>query len=339
MEKTPNKRAKRAVFRGCAAILAAVILLVVTGFAFVDMLRGSEFVSDITQLSAGDYVTTNVDMILGYFAEEYNGSDEVTALYAVVPCDQYFAVVILPERYFDSGDVIYDSTYAFINGETAAVNDYILVTGTAEELTGDTSAMFYDWFGLNKDWMTEAGLIDSEVEDYANHLSLIALRVDRTGRLSTSWSLALSAVAWALLMYAMIVFLRLSLGKYAPAGSGDKPGEGENAEKSEKPKRSFRLRKAKAPEKPQESEASGKAENPGTDEYSDPTGASAAEKEPEVSGEDGKDADDGKADSPERTGSGKRPEAAGASLDEKQAEQPEGPDENGDDVLPKEEQL
>lgn len=216
MEKPTNKRAKRAVIRACAAAVLALVLLAATGFAVVDMLRGPDVTADMTGLAPGDFVTTNVDMILGYFAEEYNGKDEVTALYAVVPYGGRFAVVILPERYFDSADTVYDSTYDFINGRTAFINDYILVTGTAEELTDETAAMFYDWFGLNKDWMAEAGLVDADVQDYADHLSLVALRADMTGRLPAVWAWTLSGIAWALLMYAVIVFLRLTLGKYAP---------------------------------------------------------------------------------------------------------------------------
>ena len=224
MTKTTGKRAKRAFIRACAAILLALALLAATDFAIVDMLRGPKVTADASELSPGDYVTTNVDMILGYFAEEYNGSDEVTALYAVVPYGGRFAVIILPERYFDSADTVYNSTYDFINGRTAFINDYILVTGTAEELTDKTAAMFYDWFGLNKDWMAEAGLVDADVQDYADHLSLAALRADMTGRLPSVWAWVLSGIAWVLFMYAVAVFLRLTLGKYAPepeqAGSG-----------------------------------------------------------------------------------------------------------------------
>ncbi len=216
MKKTPNKRAKLALIRACAAIVLALVLLAVTGFAIADMLRGPAVTPDVTGLESGDYITTNVDMILGYFAEEYNSRDEVTALYAVVPYDGRFAVVILTERYFDSAYTVYDATYEFINGRTAFINDYILVTGTAEELTDETLAMFYDWFGLNKDWMTEAGLITGEVDDFAKCLSGVALRADMTGRLPSIWAWVLSGCAWLFIMYGVIVFLRLSLGKYEP---------------------------------------------------------------------------------------------------------------------------
>lgn len=203
--------------RACAAALLALALLAATGFAIVDLLRGPVVTADASQLSPGGYITTNVDMILGYFAEEYSsGSGETTAVYAVVPYDGRFFAVILPERYFDSADVIYSSTYDFINGRTDSINSYILVTGTAEELSEQTAAMFYDWFGLNLDWMTEAGLTGGEVDDYADHISLVALRADVTGRLPSAWTWALTGAAWALLIYAAAVFLRLTLGKYAP---------------------------------------------------------------------------------------------------------------------------
>lgn len=234
IKKKMNKRAKRAVIRACAAVFAALVMLAATGFAIVDLLRGSAAVADVTRLSSGDYVTVNIDMILGYFAEEYSrGSGETTAVYAIVPCNGRFCAVILPERYFDSAGVIYDSTYDFINGRTDSISSYILVTGTAEELTDETITMFYDWFGLNRDWMTEVGLTGGEVEDYADHISIIALRADTTGRLPSAWTWALTGAAWALLIYAAVVFLRLTLGKYAPKPEPEPEETPENTETEE----------------------------------------------------------------------------------------------------------
>jgi hypothetical protein len=214
MEKQKLTRAKKAVIRAVCAAVLAVILLAASGFAVVRLVSGAKIRADISDLEVGDYVTTNVDMILGYFAEEYNSKDEDTAYYAVVPYDGKFSVVILPQRYFESADVIFDETYDFINGRRDSINSYVLVTGTAEELSETTAGMFYDWFGLNKDWMTEAGLIDGEVEDYADYLSVVALRGDRVGHVSSVAAWILTAAAWVLLIYAAVVLLRWTLGKY-----------------------------------------------------------------------------------------------------------------------------
>lgn len=215
MEKQKNPRAQRAIARAVIAVILGLILLAASGFAIVKLVKGAEIRSELKGLQKGDYITTNVDMILGYFAEEYTG-DKVKTHYAIVPENGVLYAVILPERYFDSADTIFDAAYDFINGRTDRLSSYILVTGTAEELPDSTASMFYDWFGLNKDWMSEAGLISGDVSDYANHICLTALRGDQTGSVSTVWAWVLTGLAWAGFIYAAIVFLRLTLGKYEP---------------------------------------------------------------------------------------------------------------------------
>lgn len=215
MEKQKNPRAQRAIARAVIAAVLGLILLAVSGFAIVKLIKGAELRSELDGLQKGDYITTNVDMILGYFAEEYTG-DKVKTHYAVVPEKGVLYAVILPERYFDSADTIFDATYDFINGRTDRLSSYILVTGTAEELTDDTAAMFYEWFGLNKDWLAEVGLVDAEVTDYTNHVCLTALRGDQTGSVSMVWAWVLTGLAWAGFIYAAIILLRLTLGKYDP---------------------------------------------------------------------------------------------------------------------------
>lgn len=215
MEKQKNPRAQSAIARAVIAAVLGLILLAASGFAIIKLVKGAEIRSELKGIEKGDYITTNVDMILGYFAEEYTG-DKVKTHYAIVPENGMLYAVILPERYFDSADTIFDATYDFINGRTDRLSSYILVTGTAEELPDNTASMFYDWFGLNKDWMSEAGLVSGDVSDYANHICLTALRGDRTGTVSIVWAWVLTGLAWAGFIYAAIVFLRLTLGKYNP---------------------------------------------------------------------------------------------------------------------------
>lgn len=229
MEKQKNPRAQRAIARAVIAAVLGLILLAASGFAIVKLVKGAEVRSGLGGLEKSDYITTNVDMILGYFAEEYTG-DRVKTHYAVIPENGMLYAVILPERYFESADTIFGATYDFINGRADRLSKYILVTGTAEELTDDTATMFYDWFGLNKDWLAEAGLVGSEVTDYTDHICLTALRADRTGRVSTVWAWVLTGLAWAGFIYAAIILLRLSMGKYGPKPAETKTNIDENTE-------------------------------------------------------------------------------------------------------------
>ena len=140
----------------------------------------------------------------------------VTALYAVIPYDGRLSVVILPERYYESAALILGETYAFLNGETAALDRYFLVTGTTAALDETSAGMFYDWFGENRDWLAESGLVSAGVEDYAEVLSPVALRVDTVGKLPNVWAWVLTGLAWGLLIWCAVILLRWSLGKYSP---------------------------------------------------------------------------------------------------------------------------
>ncbi len=212
-----------------ACTLAAVILLAVTGFAFIRIIQGPEAILDLRDAEAGDYVAMEVPLIYGFYAEECASQEgDATAWLAFVPNGDGFATVILPERYFDSSQSVLDETYAILNGEQDSLEHYILVTGTVEELSEEAQTYLYEWFGLNMEWMQEAGLV-GEVEDYADVLSIMALRVDTIGHLPAVWVYVLSSAAWLCLMVAVVIFLLWSLGKFdarpprPEAGVGDAP--------------------------------------------------------------------------------------------------------------------
>ncbi len=214
MEKAEPNRKKRARLRCACAALLALILLVSSGFAFLKLVRGSAYRADPTALAPGDYVTTNVDLILGYAAEGYGPSGVTKTLYAVVPYDGRLAVVVLPRRYFPSAETVRRETEAFLGGALQEIDSYILVTGTGQALSEAEAGLFYDWFGENKDRLRALGLVPEGEEDYAHILSDTALRADRVGRVSTAAALTLTGLAWLLLIYAAVVLLRLSLGRY-----------------------------------------------------------------------------------------------------------------------------
>lgn len=291
MDKQKNPRAQHAIARAVIAVILGLILLAASGFAIVKLVKGAEIRSELKGIEKGDYITTNVDMILGYFAEEYTG-DKVKTHYAIVPENGVLYAVILPERYFDSADTIFDATYDFINGRTDRLSSYILVTGTAEELPDNTAAMFYDWFGLNKDWMSEAGLISGDVSDYANHICLTALRGDRTGSVPTVWAWVLTGLAWAGFIYAAIVFLRLTLGKYEPKTetAESAPEIEAETEKSDSPDNTedshVESQEENNKEDPEEDNQEADKEGPGEEDKAE-NQEEAAETEEEIAEKDG----------------------------------------------------
>ena len=75
MTKTNDPvRVKNAWLRFGAAVLAAVILLAVSGFGIFSLLQGGKTFHTAEDLQVGDYVQDQVDLILANFAEGYHGN-------------------------------------------------------------------------------------------------------------------------------------------------------------------------------------------------------------------------------------------------------------------------
>lgn len=205
-------RLRHALIRLIAAVLAAVILLAVSGFGVFKLLRGGKTFTAIDEVQAGDYVEHEVYLNLGYFASGYHG-DSVTEKYAVVPVNGQMVAFRFPTRWFDSADTIQTNTANLISGAASTIDEYIRVTGTVKAMPEDVSSQLYSWFGENKDWMTQIGLV-GEVEDYADILPDVVIYVDAVGFMSSGWVVAFSVVAALCLVYAIVVLVRIALKKY-----------------------------------------------------------------------------------------------------------------------------
>ena len=218
METKPvNFKFRHAVIRAISAVLLALIFLAITGFAFIKLISGPSSVSDFDNVSDGDYVTANISLIMDFYAEGYAHTDgDATTLYAVTAGDEYFYTVIVPKRYFDSANTINQDTLNFMLGTRSSLNRYFTVTGTIYTLSDTELSYLYNWFTENMQWLQSSDVI-GEVSDYSDYLSVYALRVDYIGNLPTVWVYILSSLAWLLLVYAIIVFIRIALGKYSVA--------------------------------------------------------------------------------------------------------------------------
>ncbi len=236
MTKTNDpKRERSAWIRCCVAVLLAVILLAVSGFGIFKMLgtpadfASIEMPSDQTlepmgsadgetamlpASQVGDYVQHEIFLLLANYAEGSRG-DTVTERYAVVPVSGKMVTFCFPQRWFESESAIYQATQDLLSGNTYSIDSYIRVTGTVAELPESVSTELYNWFGENKEWMEQGGLIP-ESDDYADVLSDLMVKVDYVGRFSQTVVVALTALAGLCLLYALYELIRILAKGYAP---------------------------------------------------------------------------------------------------------------------------
>ena len=227
-QEKDNKRLRSAWIRSGTALVLAVIFLAVSGFGFIDVLKGPAETAIVDGVEDGAYVSTGISAILGFYCEGYRG-DTTTSWYAIVPEADSYVTVVFPRRYFDSAETILEETYDLINGKSTELSHYVYVEGTVGRLSEDAKTKLYDWYDLNRSWMQEAG-IAGEVEDFSQVLSDTAIYVDTIGGSSAALVYTLSTLAGLLLIYAVVVMARIGLGKYSQTPAGDNPGLDEEAQ-------------------------------------------------------------------------------------------------------------
>lgn len=211
-EQNDPIRLRHALIRLIAAVLAAVLLLALSGFGVFKLLRGGTAFTAIDEVQAGDYVEHDVYLNLGYFASGYRG-ETATEKYAVVPVNGQMVAFRFPSRWFASADTIQRNTASLLSGTAYSIDQYIRVTGTVKAMPEDVSSQLYSWFGKTKDSLEQLGLI-GEVEDYADILPDVMICVDTVGSLSCGWVVAFSVIAALCLVYAIVVLVRIALKKY-----------------------------------------------------------------------------------------------------------------------------
>ena len=231
MKQNDPIRVKKATARLIAALLAAVVLLAVSGFGvfkmlgtpksltpdYSDMSYDAEGSGEPEPVSAGaqvgDYVEHEVFLILKNFAEGYRG-DTVRERYGVVPIDGKLVAFRFPQRWLESEQAIVDATQELLNGVAQYIDKYIIVRGTVQTLPENVSAELYSWFAENQEWMQQAGLISSD-QDAAASLADYMVAVDQVGRLPIGAVIGLTAAAGVCLLYALYELIRILAKGYA----------------------------------------------------------------------------------------------------------------------------
>jgi len=230
--KKTNKKLRNALLRAGAAVLAALILLTVSKFSAIDLIRGAKESDSVQDEEIGTFVKRDVFAIIGFY--DASADDSTHGEYALVPMNGKFVTVHFSKRYLDSAAAIETETYSYINGSASTLDSYVTVQGTTENLSDALSTKMYDWFELNKDWMVQASVI-ADTTDNAEYLTDVVLEVDTVNSMSQTLVFVITGLAAAFLLYAIVEFVLMAAGVYldGPRKKKEKKSEEASQEDSE----------------------------------------------------------------------------------------------------------
>lgn len=209
-EKKPmSVRARHALRRGVAGLLAAIVLLAVSGFGVFRIARGAQEISGTFDADPGTFVQHDIVFILNTFSDPNGGS----AQYGVVPIGGKLVAFRFPARWNASVKTISDATTSVLSGQSYSVDSFIRVTGTVKTMPEAVSSALYDWYTENNAYLQQIGAI-GDSDDAADYLPDEIVRVDTVGSIPQGWVEGLTVAAVACLIYAIVVLIRILCGKY-----------------------------------------------------------------------------------------------------------------------------
>ena len=209
-EKKPmSVRARHALRRGVAGLLAAIVLLAVSGFGVFRIARGAHEISGTFDADPGTFVQHDIVFILNTFSDPNGGS----AQYGVVPIGGKLVAFRFPARWNASVKTISDATTSVLSGQSYSVDSFIRVTGTVKTMPEAVSSALYDWYTENHAYLQQIGAI-GDSDDAADYLPDEIVRVDTVGSIPQGWVEGLTVAAVACLIYAIVVLIRILCGKY-----------------------------------------------------------------------------------------------------------------------------
>lgn len=215
--KTEGFWTRRAIFaaaRAGAALLLALALLWISGFAFVYQLGGAATVTDGAQLSEHDYVSADVKWIMDIPGQEVSrSSGRALYCYAVAPIGNRFVLLRFDADRLDDLQTLKEETLALLNGERKAMSIHLPVRGMAEKTEPGAYSLLSQWFNTNIEWMTIAGVVGQD-PSAADYLTDLCIEVDTVGTRSATVSALLSIGALLLVLYALAEVVLLLTGYY-----------------------------------------------------------------------------------------------------------------------------
>ena len=209
-EKKPmSVRARHALRRGVAGLLAAIVLLAASGFGVFRIARGAHEIAGTFDSDPGTFVQHDITFILNTFSDPNGGS----AQYGVVPIGGKLVAFRFPARWDASVKTIADATTSVLSGQSYSVDSFIRVTGTVKAMPEDVSSALYDWYTENNAYLQQIGAI-GDSDDAADYLPDEIVCVDTVGSIPQGWVEGLTVAAVACLIYAIVVLIRILCGKY-----------------------------------------------------------------------------------------------------------------------------
>mgnify|MGYP007022017426 FL=1 len=202
-------RARHALRRGVAGLLAAIVLLAASGFGVFRIARGAQEIAGTFDADPGTFVQHDITFILNTFSDPNGGS----AQYGVVPIGGKLVAFRFPARWDASVKTIADATNSVLQGQSYSVDSFIRVTGTVKAMPEAVSSALYDWYTENHAYLQQIGAIGNS-EDAADYLPDAIVRVDTVGSIPQGWVEGLTVAAVACLIYAIVVLIRILCGKY-----------------------------------------------------------------------------------------------------------------------------
>ena len=219
--KKTNKKQRNALLRAGAALVAAIILVAVSKFSIISLIKGPTEADAIQDEAVGAFVKRDIYAVMGFYADQTDG---ISGKYAIVPMGQKFVSVHFTKRYLDSADTIESDTNKYINGDITKLDKYIVVEGTVETVSDALSAKMYTWFTNNKDTLVNKGVI-SGTSDNADYISDSVLTVDAVNSMSETLVLVLTGLAALFLIYMIVELVLVLLGFYKEKPAKEKPAK------------------------------------------------------------------------------------------------------------------
>lgn len=207
--KPMSVRARHAFRRGVVGLLAAIVLLAVSGFGVFRIARGAQEIAGTFDADPGTFVQHDIAFILNTFSDPNGGS----AQYGVVPIGGKLVAFRFPARWNASVKTISDATTSVLSGQSYSVDSFIRVTGTVKAMPEAVSSALYSWYTENNAYLQQIGAI-GDSDDAADYLPDEIVRVDYVGSIPQGWVEGLTVAAVACLIYAIVVLIRILCGKY-----------------------------------------------------------------------------------------------------------------------------
>lgn len=207
------KKSTLAVYRAVAALIAAVILLSVSGFGVVDLLDGPSALTEEGGPTNRSYVGADLTFVMDVVGVEKSASGREVAYYAVSPVGDTFQLFRFPAADLENVRQMEEATDAFLAGESLTMDIYMTMTGALTDMDEAEGTLLLEWFERNVDWMISAGVI-AETEDYSSYLNTGVVRVGQVGGQSTAAVVVLSVLAALLVVYAIVEVVLVTVGVY-----------------------------------------------------------------------------------------------------------------------------